>query len=65
LRSPSRRMGNMPCAAGQAIAQFLYVTNGDTGTVSVIATASNTVVATVQVWNFSFGVAVTPDGKHV
>jgi YVTN family beta-propeller protein len=34
------------------------------GTVSVIATASNTVVATVTVGVGPFGVAITPDGKH-
>jgi YVTN family beta-propeller protein len=30
----------------------------------MIATASNTVVATVPVGTFPDGVAVTPDGKH-
>ena len=40
-----------------------YVTNGSV-TVSVIDTATNTVVATVPVGSFPFGVAVTPDGKH-
>ena len=35
-----------------------------TGTVWVIATATNTVVATVPVGNLPAGVAVTPDGKH-
>ncbi|MGH3578354.1 MAG: YncE family protein, partial [Mycobacterium sp.] len=46
--------------------KHVYVTNStDTpGTVSVIATASNTVVATVPVGNGPVGVAVTPDGKH-
>ncbi len=34
-------------------------------TVSVIATATNTVMATVTVGAGPFGVAVTPDGKHV
>ena len=42
-----------------------YVTNGSSdNTVSVIDTASNTVVATVPVGNGPMGVAVTPDGKH-
>ena len=34
-------------------------------TVSVIDTASNTVVTTVPVGTSPHGVAVTPDGKHV
>ena len=34
------------------------------GAVSVIATATNTVVATIGVGNNPFGVAVTPDGTH-
>ena len=43
---------------------FAYVANSGDGTVSVIDTATNTVVATVTVANFG-GVAVTPDGTHV
>src|SRR5438552_1027816 len=42
-----------------------YITNLNDGTVSVIDTASNTVMATVPVGNFPNGVAVTPDGAHV
>ena len=42
-----------------------YVTNIDSNNVSVIDTATNTVVATVPVGNNPCGVAVTPDGKHV
>src|SRR5437762_1855554 len=42
-----------------------YITNLSDGTVSVIDTASNTVMATVPVGNFPNGVAVTPDGAHV
>jgi len=46
-------------------APFAYVTNHDSRTVSVIDTATNTVVATVPVGlGFPNGVAVTPDGKH-
>ena len=53
-------------------APFAYVTNASSNTVSVIDTATNTVVATVPVGNgevanpflFPSGVAVTPDGKH-
>src|SRR6266513_240416 len=42
-----------------------YITNLNDGTVSVIDTASNTVMATVPVGLFPIGVAVTPDGAHV
>ncbi len=41
-----------------------YVTNLEDNTVSVIATSSNTVVATVPVGSGPIGVAVTPDGAH-
>jgi YVTN family beta-propeller protein len=43
-------------------APFAYVTNGGSS-VSVIDTATNTVVATVGVGSLPFGVAVTPDGN--
>lgn len=43
----------------------VYVANFGGNTVSVIATATNTVTATVPVGNFPAGVAVTPDGSHV
>jgi YVTN family beta-propeller protein len=50
-------------------APFAYVSNygehADGSTVSVIDTATNTVVATVTVGTGPIGVAVTPDGKHV
>jgi YVTN family beta-propeller protein len=58
------RVGNYPY--GVAVTpdgKHVYVANGS-GTVSVIATATNTVVATVAVGNYPYGVAVTPDGKH-
>ena len=46
-------------------APFLYVANGSNpGTVSVIDTATNMVVATITVGS-SPGIAVTPDRKHV
>ena len=41
-----------------------YVTNGGDNTVSVIDTATNTVVATIPVGQFPFGVAITPDGTR-
>ena len=40
-----------------------YVTNFNSS-VSVIATATNTVVATIAVGFFPNGIAITPDGKH-
>jgi YVTN family beta-propeller protein len=43
----------------------IYVANHNGGTVSVIATATNTVTATVVVGSGPEGVAVTPDGTHV
>ena len=46
-------------------APFAYIANGGDGTVSVIDTATNTVVGIpIQVGKEPFGVAVTPDGKH-
>ena len=47
------------------IAQNAYITNSGDGTVSVIDTASNTVIATSRVGNGPNGVAVTPDGAKV
>jgi YVTN family beta-propeller protein len=43
----------------------VYVTNVIDGTVSVIATATNTVTATIPVGSGPRGVAVTPDGSTV
>ena len=43
-------------------AQNAYVTNCNSNTVSVIATATNTVTATIPVGSVPCGVAVTPDG---
>src|SRR5215467_16017685 len=43
---------------------FAYVTNLLSGTVSVIDTATNTVVATVPVGIDPRGVAITQDGTH-
>src|SRR5215471_7831263 len=54
------------CFAGtQALAQNAYITNFPANTVSVIATASNTVTATIPVGTHPRGVAVTPDGITV
>jgi YVTN family beta-propeller protein len=43
----------------------VYVTNLLSNTVSVIATATNTVSATIAVGDHPEGVAVTPDGSKV
>jgi YVTN family beta-propeller protein len=43
----------------------VYVANADDTTVSVIATATNTVTATIPVGYNPQGVAVTPDGSQV
>ncbi|MCA1683605.1 MAG: hypothetical protein LC708_00515, partial [Actinobacteria bacterium] len=43
----------------------MYVVHESEGTVSVISTASNTVVATVPVVERPSGVAVSPDGSRV
>ena len=43
----------------------VYVTNNSSATVSVIATATNAVVATVPVGLGPTGVAVSPDGAHL
>jgi YVTN family beta-propeller protein len=43
---------------------FAYVTNIFADSVSVIDTASNTIVATVPVGREPLGVAITPDGTH-
>ena len=44
--------------------KHVYVTNINSANVSVIRTATNTVVATIPVGTFPIGVAVTPDGTH-
>ena len=47
--------------------KYVYVTHlvPDPGSVSVIDTATNTVVAAISVEGVPAAVAVTPDGKHV
>jgi YVTN family beta-propeller protein len=44
---------------------FAYVTNSSSSSVSVVDTASNTVVATIGVGNRPIGVAFTPNGSRV
>jgi YVTN family beta-propeller protein len=46
-------------------AQNAYITNFGANTVSVVATATNMVTATIPVGNNPEGVAVAPDGSHV
>src|SRR3990172_2332653 len=49
--------------AHQAFADFAYVANNGTNTVSVINTATNTVVATITVGTSPAEVAITPNGN--
>ena len=52
--------------SAQSLAQNAYITNVSSNTVSVIATATNTVTATIPVGSSTpVGVAVTPDGSKV
>jgi YVTN family beta-propeller protein len=54
------------CAAAPALAApFAYITNQDDDSVSVIDTATNTVVATVAVGDKPYSAAVTLDNAHV
>ena len=46
-------------------APFAYITNGGGNTVSVIDTATNTVVSTIPVGTCPQGVAVNPAGTRV
>src|SRR5688500_4918850 len=52
-----------PALASSSGGGFAYVTSQGTNTVSVIATATNTVIATVLVGSTPVGVAITPDGS--
>ena len=60
-------VGSFPIAAAvRGDGSLVYVTNsGSSGSVSVINTATNTVVATVNVGSFPVGVAITGDGTRV
>jgi YVTN family beta-propeller protein len=51
--------------AAETARVFAYVAGFEAGTVTVIDTATNTVVATVPVGVGPFGVAATPDGRRV
>ncbi|MCX9026096.1 MAG: PGF-pre-PGF domain-containing protein [Candidatus Methanoperedens sp.] len=52
-------------AGGAGAAPFAYITNGGSSNVSVIDTATNTVVASVPVGSLPGGVAVNPAGTLV
>ncbi len=58
-------MGLGLMASPAEAAPFAYVANANSNNVSVIDTATNSVVATVPLGFSPAGVAVTPDGKHV
>jgi YVTN family beta-propeller protein len=53
-------LGSAPSSA-----QMAYITNGNDNTVSVIDTATNTMMGTIPVGRFPLGVAVAPDGSQV
>jgi YVTN family beta-propeller protein len=67
--NPPSVVATIPVVDATAVAltpdgKHAYVANAASHNMSVIATATNTVVATVPVGNLPVGVAVTPDGKH-
>ena len=49
-------------AAGSGTNSYAYVTNSGSNSVSVIDEADNSVVATIPVGRYPYGVAITPDG---
>ena len=52
--------------SAQTFAQNAYITNSGDNTVSVISTATNTVIGLpIKVGNFPWGVAVSPGGSRV
>jgi YVTN family beta-propeller protein len=58
-------MTNAHSASAQLCAYFAYMPNTSDGTVSVIDTSDNTVVATIPVGTSPIGVAAHPDGTFV
>lgn len=59
-------VGNLPYGvATSPDGSHVYVTNSGSNSVSVIDTATNSVVATVSVGTYPYGVAISPDGKYV
>ena len=68
----SLRVVSLACVFGVALLavptqaqQFAYVTNSQSDSVSVIDTATHTVIATVKGIGRPIGVAVTPNGSRV
>jgi YVTN family beta-propeller protein len=49
----------------RSLAQNAYITNSGSNNVSVIDTATNTVIATIPVGSLPYGAAVAPDGSTV
>src|SRR6516162_4857741 len=49
----------------ETLAQNAYITNNDSNSVSVINTATNTVIATIAIGYGPLGVSVSPDGGRV
>jgi gliding motility-associated-like protein len=45
--------------------QYAYIANFNANSVSVVNTATNTIIATIQVGSNPVGVSVSPDGKRV
>ncbi len=52
-------------ANATTIGPYAYIANYDDGTVSVIDTQTNTVIATIPVGGHPYGIVVTPDGSQV
>lgn len=53
------------CASSATAGPFAYIANADSDNVSVIDTATNTVVATVPVGDNPYGVGITRDYRYV
>jgi YVTN family beta-propeller protein len=51
--------------SSKTLAQNAYITNNDSNSVSVINTATNTVIATIAIGYGPLGVSVSPDGGRV
>ena len=67
-RATAAALAALACLAAPAAAhaQNAYITNSGSDTVSVIDTATNTMVGSpIAVGDAPFGVAVTPDGSRV
>jgi PGF-pre-PGF domain-containing protein len=52
-------------AAAEPVAHYAYITNYQSGNVSIINMTTDTVTATVPVEGFPVGVAASPDGRKV